>query len=144
MAFSENDVPNLGFYNWNVVDNCLTGDAIFASLYGFTLDEVVRGVTIEDVMARIIPGDRERVAFEVHTGILSGEAGSTCYTVFDGFCLKKVMSIGRCLHDTTGLPSFYTGTIFERPDRQQDVPTNVSGHNVVPFQRLSRLDGPAP
>ncbi|MBD8651009.1 hypothetical protein IFT66_07960 [Rhizobium sp. CFBP 13726] len=91
MAFSENDVPNLGFYNWNVVDNCLTGDAIFASLYGFTLDEVVRGVTIEDVMARIIPGDRERVAFEVNTGILSGEAGSTCYTVFNGFCLKKVM-----------------------------------------------------
>jgi len=65
MAFSENDVPNLGFYNWTVVDNCLTGDAIFASLYGFTLDEVVRGVTTEDVMARIIPGDRERVAFEV-------------------------------------------------------------------------------
>lgn len=138
MAFQEDDVPNLGFFNWEVTSNCLTGDANFAAVYGFTLEQVVSGVKVEDVMARIVPGDRERVAFEVHSGILSGEAGSTFYTVFDGYRLKKVMSIGRCLHDPTGLPSFYTGTVFERPDQRQHVPVEVLGDNVVPFKRIHR------
>lgn len=138
MAFNEQDVPYLGFFSWNVADNCLTGDANFAGLYGFTLEQVVSGVTVQDVMARIVPGDRERMAFEVHSGILSGESGSTTYTVFDGVRLRTIVAIGRCLHDADGVPSYYTGTIFEQPDRTEQISGSIVGGNVVRFQPLHR------
>jgi len=141
MAFEQHDIATLGFFSWAVPENCLTGDEMFARLYGFTLDQVLNGVTAEEVIARIIPGDRERVAFETHSAILTGVAGLITYTAFDGTEHRHLGSIGRCLRDIDGVPSFYTGTVFERPDRRASLP-EFPGHNVVPLRHAHRSDVP--
>jgi len=142
MNFDQDDVSHMGFFSWVVPENRLTGDEMFAHLYGFTVEQVIRGVAVEEIMARIIPGDRERVAFECHSSILTGAAGLTSFTVFDGSTYRNVGSIGRCLKDIDGVPSFYTGTVFERPKREP-ASDNVSMGNVLSFRPGSRQGEPA-
>ena len=142
MNFDQDDVSHMGFFSWVVPENSLTDDEMFAHLYGFTVEQVIRGVTVEEIMARIIPGDRERVAFECHSSILTGAAGLTTFTVFDGTRYRHIASIGRCLKDIDGVPSFYTGTVFERP-RRVPASDNVSMGNVLSFRPGSRQGEPA-
>lgn len=124
MVVQTSKSPQLGFYSWHVAENCLTGDEIFADLYGLEIIRAVEGVPIEDVIASIVPGDRERVAFETHSAILSGASGSLTFTVFDGRSFRSVTSVGRCLRAASGIPSVFTGHVFETPDEQ----ISVSGY----------------
>ena len=143
MLFGPHYVRNLGFFNWEVSSNRLTGDENLAALFGVTVDQVISGLPVEEIMARIVPRDRERVTLEVHSGILSGEARLISYTIFDSFRLKEVMSIGRCLRDRDGKPSFYTGTVCERPNRRQHSTEGVAGGNVLSFKRINRSGEPS-
>lgn len=142
MAFEQHDIATLAHFCWVVPENCLTGDEMFARLYGFSVAQVLKGLTVEEVIGRIIPGDRERVAFETHSAILTGVAGLITYTAFDGSKYRQLGSIGRCLRDIDGVPSFYTGTVFERPDQRASLPVEFSGHNVVPLRNAHRSNGP--
>jgi hypothetical protein len=104
-------MPVLGLFTWILSDNRLIGDDVFAGLYGFTRVQLVRGVTIEDVIARIVEEDRERVARETHAAILSGRFHSTTFRVVMKGQVRNIVSYGRCLRDEDDVPHIFTGAV---------------------------------
>lgn len=103
----------VGFVTWDVCANKLHGDEVFACLFGFSVSEAKEGICIEAVMARIIPGDRERIAREVHTALLTGQPYATSYSIGTSTRNRQVVYHGRCLRDADGLPTFFSGTISQ-------------------------------
>jgi len=103
----------VGFCTWQVCENSLVGDDVFAKIYGYDVQQVAAGVPIENLLSRIAPGDRERIAKEVHEAIISGNAYNTSFRVLSPQGVRHVTYFGRCLRDAEGLPSFFSGTISE-------------------------------
>jgi len=101
----------VGFVTWDVCENKLHGDEVFACLFGFSVKQANEGISIEAVLAKIIPGDRERIAREVHTALLTGEPYATSYSIGTSSNSRQVVYLGRCLRDADGLPTFFSGTL---------------------------------
>jgi hypothetical protein len=101
-----------GFYCWDLIDNRIIGDGIIADLFGFEHGRLRSGVSVEEILARIVPGDRERVAKAIHTAILTGELYKERYhvTPVHGRVIE-VIALGRCLHDEDGQPTSWAGTV---------------------------------
>jgi hypothetical protein len=109
----QSDLSALGLYTWHVCENRLVADHVFAGFYGFTDQQVSDGVSVEEIMDRIMVEDRERVARQIHSAILSGEFFSTSYRVMRDGKVRHISSFGRCLKDSDGIPSHFTGALFE-------------------------------
>ena len=101
-----------GFYCWDLIENRIVGDGIIAELFGFETSKLRSGVTVEEILARIFPGDRERVAKAIHTAILTGEVYEERYRVAhdDGRQIDIIAS-GRCLCDEDDQPFSWAGTV---------------------------------
>jgi len=67
-------LPKIGLFTWNVPENRLVADEVYASIYGLNAGELARGVEIEEVIALIFEGDRERAARSTHAAILAGKS----------------------------------------------------------------------
>jgi PAS domain-containing protein len=108
------DRLQLGLYTWDVCDNRLIGDELFAALHGLPPHQTAEGVTIEFIINRMVQGDRERTAHEVHKAILSGEFVKSAFRVKaeDG-SVRHIGWYGRCLKNRDGVPTHFTGAIFD-------------------------------
>lgn len=104
----------MGFFVWHVSENLLFGDAFVADLYNISAENVSAGVNVEDILAKIVPEDRPRIARNIHNAILSGNFSSAQYrVVLASGGQRSVVSFGRCLKDKDGLHSFYSGTVID-------------------------------
>lgn len=104
-------LPKIGIFTWNVPENRLVADEIYASIYGLSADRLAKGVEIEEVIGLIFEGDRERAARSTHTAILAGKIGAIDYRISVGGVLRNVSAYGRCLRDEDGIPSFFSGGV---------------------------------
>lgn len=104
-------LPKIGLFTWNVPENRLVADEVYASIYGLNAGELARGVEIEEVIALIFEGDRQRAARSTHAAILAGTMGTIDYRLDLGGTLRNVSAYGRCLRDEDGIPSYFTGGV---------------------------------
>lgn len=106
-------VSEFGFFTWSVAENLVFGDSKLSSFYEVDPDDFVKGIAVEVILKLIVPGDREQVAFDIHTAILSGNAASSHYSVsLRNGTTKSLISFGRCFKDDNGVPSYYSGAVM--------------------------------
>lgn len=105
------ELPQVGLFSWQVPENRLLADEIYAHIYGFPEEKVVQGLQIEEVIARISPGDRERVARSTHSSILTGKLSIVTYRILGAGEPRIVSAYGRCLRDEDGVPSVFVGGV---------------------------------
>ncbi|TWF41826.1 PAS domain-containing protein [Neorhizobium alkalisoli] len=114
-AIFQPDLSQLGMYAFDVCANKLIGDSAFANIHGLPVDKAANGLSIEFIINRIVDGDRERTAKEVHTAILTGAFIQSQFRVkTESGELKHVGWFGRCLHDADGMPTQFTGGVFDQ------------------------------
>ncbi|UHS58246.1 PAS domain-containing protein [Agrobacterium vaccinii] len=105
---------SMGFYTWHVAENKLYGDPYLAKLYGFSIEELAKGISVEQIFAIMVEDDRAVIASNVHSAILNAEPSIGRFRVrhSDG-STRTLISFGRCLHDEMGVPTFYTGAVMD-------------------------------
>lgn len=104
----------LGLYAWDVPNNRVVGDEIFARLHDLPTPLVAQGVPVEYLIGRILDGDRERTARELHSAILSGDFVSSTFRIkIDNGNIRRICWYGRCLRDPEGIPSQFVGAIAD-------------------------------
>jgi hypothetical protein len=106
-------LPKMGLFTWQLADNLLMADEVYADFYGFDPLCLARGVSIEDVIGKIVEEDREDVARATHQAILSGRFSTIPFRVSRNGVVRTIVSFGRCLRDEDGTPSIFTGGLFE-------------------------------
>lgn len=104
-------LPVVGLYTWNVSENCLVADEVYAKIYGLNPERLARGMEIEEVITLVLLGDRERAARATHEAILSGKIGAIDYRIAVGETIRHVSAYGRCFRDKDGIPSLFTGGV---------------------------------
>ncbi|TWF56898.1 hypothetical protein [Neorhizobium alkalisoli] len=102
----------IGFFSWNVQENKVYSDKVFAYVYGVDPHMLASGAPIELVLKNIDDGDLQRVAKALHETIITGEPCNQSYGIThpDGRKIT-VTGQGRCLRDGAGVPSIYTGSV---------------------------------
>jgi hypothetical protein len=109
----------IGFFSWNVQENKVYSDRVFAYVYGVDHRLLEAGAPIEQVLKNIDDGDLQRVAKSLHQTIITGEPCNQTYGITHPNGRKIVVTgQGRCLRDSAGVPSIYTGSVIavERGD----------------------------
>jgi len=106
-------LPKLGLFAWDVVENRLTADDVYADFYNIDPDRLVRGLEIEQIIGQIIPDDREHAARVTHTALLTGKFSSVVIRVQRRGIVVPVLCHGRCLRDEEALPTIFTGGLTE-------------------------------
>lgn len=109
------DLSTIGLYAFDVCANRLIGDSMFAEIHGLSSNSAAEGLSIEFIINRIVDGDRERTAREVHTAILSGEFIQSEFRVkTESGLIKHIDWFGRCMRDNEGMPTQFTGGVIDR------------------------------
>ena len=63
-------VPDAGFYAWDIPDNILYADSALAALFGLDAGLAERGLPIENYLERVHPDDRPRLAKTIRDSII--------------------------------------------------------------------------
>jgi PAS domain-containing protein len=102
----------VGFYSWNLDENKVFADHVFAEIYGIPSRDLEIGAPIEDVIKNVAEEDMQRVAKKLHETIISGNPCHQTYRIsHPGGRSVMVTGQGRCLRNSEGLPSIYTGSV---------------------------------
>jgi hypothetical protein len=102
----------VGFFSWNVKENKVYGDQVFAFIYEVPYRDLESGAPIEQVILYVDDGDKQRVAKALHESIISGKKCHQSYGITHRNGRRiTVTGQGRCLRDNLGLPSIYTGSV---------------------------------
>ncbi|OAE40464.1 PAS domain-containing protein [Agrobacterium tumefaciens] len=105
---------SIGFFSWVLADNLLFADAVFASLYEIPLEDLVKGMPVEAILSRIVEEDRAMIARNTHEAIISGNTSASSYAVqLKNGGRKCLVAYGRCLRDSNGEPSVFTGAVMD-------------------------------
>jgi PAS domain-containing protein len=103
---------SVGFFSWDLSENKVFGDPVFAYIYGIAPRELEVGAPIEDVIKHVTDEDMPRVAKALHETILSGKPCYQTYSVNHPTGRSIVVTgQGRCLRNGEGMPSIYTGSV---------------------------------
>lgn len=115
----------VGFFSWDLGENRVFADHIFASIYGISPRNLEVGAPIEEVIKHIADGDLQRVAKALHETIISGKPCSQTYRINHPSGRKIVVTgQGRCLRNGEGVPSIYTGMVAAEEVDVISSPTN--------------------
>lgn len=102
----------VGFFSWDLSENKVFADHVFAFIYGIPPRDLEVGAPIEDVIRHVAEDDMPRVAKALHETILSGDPCHQSYKVsHPGGRSIVVTGQGRCLRNGEGMPSIYTGSV---------------------------------
>lgn len=102
-------LPRLGMYSWDLSQNSIIGDEVYADYLGFDAGKLRSGISVEDVIAQIADSDRQKAARSTHAAILSGKFSSIVFRIND----RSLLAYGRCLRGGDGLPSIFCGALTE-------------------------------
>ena len=96
-------MDGMGVWTYDIAADRFESDAGFAALYGFTAEEIRRGIGLTDVAARIHPDDRPALRAEHARARVSDEDGASEYRLRlpDG-TLRWIMSRTHVMHDASG------------------------------------------
>lgn len=102
----------VGFFSWDLNENKVFADQVFAHFYGIPHRELEVGAPIEDVIKHVAEDDMPRVARALHETIVSGQPCHQTYRIVHSTGrIMVVTAQGRCLRNAEGMPSIYTGLV---------------------------------
>jgi PAS domain-containing protein len=103
---------SVGFFSWDLSENKVFADQVFAFIYGIPHRELEIGAPIEQVIKYVAEDDMPKVAKGLHETIISGNPCHQTYHINHPDGRKIVVTgQGRCLRNGEGIPSIYTGTV---------------------------------
>lgn len=102
----------VGFFSWDLNENKVFADSVFACIYGIPPRELEIGAPIELVIKHVVEDDMPRVAKALHETIVSGKPCHQTYRITHSTGRSLVVTgQGRCLRNADGMPSIYTGLV---------------------------------
>lgn len=103
---------SVGFFSWDLSENKVFADPVFAYIYGLAPRDLEVGAPIEDVIKHVTEDDMPRVAKALHETIISGKPCHQTYKIKHPNGLDMIVTgQGRCLRNGEGMPSIYTGSV---------------------------------
>ncbi|MBN7808357.1 PAS domain-containing protein [Agrobacterium rosae] len=111
------ELPDAGFYTWDVPENVLYADRALASLFGLDPIEAEKGLPIENYLKRVHPDDLPRLAKTISDSIVAHRPQQEIYRVMnlDGRYVT-VSSFGRGFRDNDDQPVRYVGIVIPKED----------------------------
>jgi hypothetical protein len=102
----------VGFFSWDLGENKVFADHVFAFIYGIPHRDLEIGAPIEQVIKHVVEDDMPRVAKGLHETIISGKPCHQTYRISHPAGRHIIVTgQGRCLRNGEGVPSIYTGTV---------------------------------
>jgi len=102
----------VGFFSWDLNENKVFADNVFAYIYGMPPHELEIGAPIEQVIRHVAEDDMPRVAKALHETIVSGNPCHHTYQIVHPNGRHIVVTgQGRCLRNGDGMPSIFTGLV---------------------------------
>jgi len=104
----------IGFFEWHVAAETITGDKRFASFYGLTPEAALAGVSLETLVHIIHPDDRAMFAASVEAALASlSDYAKEFRLVHVSGDVRWVVVRGRCSQHEGGRPLRYAGTAVD-------------------------------
>lgn len=110
-----------GIYTWDIVRNLVFADSALAELFGLDAAATVRGLPLEDYLARVHPDDRPQLAKKISEVLVADIAQQSTYRVEgrDGR-YRMVAAFGRAFRDHSGSPILYSGIVVPVAEREHE------------------------
>lgn len=108
----ETDIPDAGFFTWDVPENVVYADRALADLFGLDSLEAERGLPIEIYLERVHPEDLPQLARAIRDSIVAHRPQQEIYRVLniEGHYVT-VSSFGRAFRDSKNDPVRYVGIV---------------------------------
>ncbi|MHA0363661.1 ATP-binding protein [Sphingomonas aquatilis] len=109
---------SIGAWDWDVVNDRVTADVRFATLYGIDPEKAAAGAPIADFFAGIHPDDLMRVQQEVAAAVEACDGFTSEYRLLhtDG-STRWVSAQGRCIADEAGCCARFPGVSYDITER---------------------------
>lgn len=106
------ELPDAGFFTWDLPENVLYADNALASLFGIDFNDAEQGLPIEVFLARVHPEDVPILAKAISDSIIAHRPQQQSYRVCNSEGnYVHVMCFGRGFRDGTGEPIRYVGLV---------------------------------
>ena len=104
----------IGFFEWHVAAETITGDKRFASFYGLTPEAALAGVSLETLLHIIHPDDQAMFAASVKAALTSlSDYAKEFRLVHASGDVRWIVVRGRCSQHEGGQPLRYAGTAVD-------------------------------
>jgi len=118
------DLPDAGFFTWDVPENVVYADSALASLFGLDPVATEKGLPIENYLDRVHPEDLPRLAKTISDSIVAHRPQQEVYRVLNIHeKYVTVSSLGRGFRDNNGEPVRYVGIVIPA-DEGTEIPTS--------------------
>ncbi|WP_010183636.1 PAS domain-containing protein [Sphingomonas sp. PAMC 26605] len=103
-------MDGVGVWTYDVARDRFESEIGFAELYGFTAEQMERGVSLADIAARVHPDDRPILRAAITLAEETGQDGAHEYRLCmpDG-TIRWVMARNHVQHDAAGMPATVVG-----------------------------------
>jgi PAS domain-containing protein len=116
-----NELPDAGFFTWDLPENVLYADKALATLFGVDPAEAEQGLPIEVYLARVHPQDAPILAKAISDSIIAHRPQQQSYRVCNSEGVYvTVMCFGRGFRDAKGEPVRYVGIVVPA-DSEDDI-----------------------
>ncbi|MBB3763587.1 PAS domain S-box protein [Sphingomicrobium lutaoense] len=114
-----NAASAIGTWDWDVQNDKVYADALFAQFYSVDPERAKAGAPIAEFVDGIHPGDRPMIEAKIDEALVSGELLEAEYRVLpaDG-ALRWVFVRGRAIFDENGQPMRFPGVAVDVTDRK--------------------------
>lgn len=115
-----NAANGVGSWDWDVPNNRVYADRRFAEAYSVDPARAAAGCSIEEFLAGIHPGDRDRVGEEIGRAMQGGEDYISDYRLQKPTGeVQWITASGRCYLDAAGQPERFPGLIVDITERKR-------------------------
>jgi PAS domain-containing protein len=130
---------SMGFYSWDLSENKVFADHVFAYIYGLPARDLEVGAPIEEVIKHVAQEDMPRVAKALHETIISGKPCHHTYKISHPGGTKIVVTgHGRCLRNGEGMPAIYTGSVTAEEIGKTPVETDPLASHCLEALKIAK------
>jgi PAS domain-containing protein len=109
-----------GFYAWDIVENLFWADRRFAEIVGVDHAIIDKGLPAEGFLDLVHDDDRRALMEGMKTAIVDRKPFQMVYRILRGSKFVRISEYGQCLRAVDGVPTLFTGIIFESGDGMSD------------------------
>jgi PAS domain-containing protein len=132
-------METVGFFSWDLSENKVFADPVFAYIYGLAPRDLEVGAPIEDVIKNVFADDMPRVAKALHETIISGNPCHQTYKIKHPTGRNIVVTgQGRCLRNGEGMPSIYTGSVTAQEMDGAETETDPLASHCIEALKLAK------
>ncbi len=127
LAARKDEIEDAGLLVWDLTQNLLYADRTVAKLFGLDAQRTVKGLPIEEYVARIHIDDRSAFVQALSTAIVADEQQQQVYRVNPlAESYHYVVGFGRTFRDKSGSPILYSGIVVPACATDRDTAVRAS------------------